>query len=355
MDTKLSEHIKGRGSQTNPHNHFTENQYVQEYTEGIDCWEEEHNRTIYIPSHAKSLVNKVDSPDVGLLYSANPYQGCEHGCIYCYARNSHTYWGYSAGLDFERKILIKTHAPQLFKQFINHKDWSHQPISLSGNTDCYQPIERKHQLTRQILKIALEHKQPISIITKNSLVLRDIDILQEMAKHNLCKVHVSITTLDEKLRRNLEPRTATSKQRLMVIENLCEAKIPVGIMNAPVIPGLNDHEIPKILKTASESGAKWAGYTIVRLNGQVGTIFKDWLQKTYPDRADKVWHSIQSCHRGQVNNSEYGNRMKGTGHIAKIIKDSFALHCRLNGLNKESFIFNTTSFSSPNGIQTSLF
>src|SRR5690606_673063 len=211
---------KGRGAQINPHNRFKAASYDQYHVEGIDDWEEESKKTVFIPVDAKTLVNKVESPDVGMAYSANPYQGCEHGCIYCYARNSHEYWDMSAGLDFEQKIIVKTNAVQLFKTFISRKSWDFSPIHLSGNTDCYQPAERKFQLTRQTLETALVYQQPISIITKNSLILRDLDILSELAKKDLIKVFLSVTTLNEDTRRKLEPRTATGQQRLKVVEAL---------------------------------------------------------------------------------------------------------------------------------------
>jgi len=344
---KPHDYIKGRGSQVNPHNHFLKNDYVKEHVEGIDDWEAVNHKTSFIFSDAKSIVNKVDSPDVGMGYSLNPYQGCEHGCTYCYARNSHEYWGFSAGLDFERKIIVKKDAPQLFRKFLEKKGWDASIISLSGNTDCYQPAERKYKLTRQLLQIALEFKQPIGMITKNSLVLRDLDILKEMAQDNLCMVYVSINSLNEDLRLKMEPRTATASQRLKVVEQLSTAGIPVGVMVAPLVPGLSDHEVPAILKAIAARGAKSAGYTVVRLNGAVGGIFKDWLEKNYPDRFDKVWHMIQSCHGGQVNDSRFGNRMRGDGNIAKLINDTFKLHCRLNKLNIDPVSLDSSKFKVP--------
>lgn len=340
----MKHYTKGRGAQYNPQNRFFTNEYGQHHVEGIDEWEEEPTRTFQTTVHPKTLVNKVDSPDVGMAYSANPYQGCEHGCIYCYARNSHQYWGYSAGIDFENKILVKENAPALFKEFINKKSWQADTISLSGNTDCYQPIERKYQLTRQILQIALDHGQPIGIITKNSLVKRDMDILEEMAKKQLCAVYLSINSLTEATRQKLEPRTATARERLRTLEELSARGIPTGIMCAPIIPGLTDHEIPAVLQAASDHGARWAGYTIVRLNGEIAVLFKDWLEKTYPDRADKILHQIAACHNGQLNNSTFGNRMRGSGNIAQIIKDNFKLHARKCGLNQDTHTFSKTHF-----------
>lgn len=348
---------KGQGAQSNPHNRFLTSSYGKFEPAGIDDWEQNDQiQPNFINTHAKTIVNKVESQDVGMGYSLNPYQGCEHGCIYCYARNSHEYWGYSAGVDFERNILVKSEAPALFRSFLNKKTWTGDTISLSGNTDCYQPAERKFKLTRQLLEIALEYRQPISIITKNSLVLRDLDLLKEMAAMQLCAVYVSINSLDEPLRLKLEPRTTTALQRLKIIESLSAAGIPVGIMEAPIIPGLNDTEIPKILKTVAAAGARWAGYNIVRLNGQIGDIFKDWLFKTFPDRAEKVYHSIQQCHAGKVNDSVFGRRMRGEGHLASLIGQTFKLHARLNSLNQTRLQLNHDLFKRPGqGRQLSLF
>lgn len=347
-------YFKGRGAQVNPHNRFVKNDYVREHDEGIDEWEEEDHKTTFIFGKSKSIVNKIESPDVGMAYSLNPYQGCEHGCTYCYARNAHEYWGFSAGLDFERKIIVKTDAPSLFKKFLERKAWDASVISLSGNTDCYQPAERKFRITRQLLEIALEYKQPIGMITKNALILRDIDLLTELAKLNLCMVYVSINSLNEKLRQKMEPRTTTASQRLKIVEQLSSAGIPMGVMVAPLVPGLSDHEIPVILKAIANCGAIAAGYTVVRLNGAIGGIFEDWLRKNYPDRFEKVWHMIQSCHNGNVNDSRFGERMRGDGNIATLIKDSFKLHCRLNHLNEKKIILDSNLFKVPKA-QLSIF
>ncbi len=347
-------YFKGRGAQLNVHNKFLQDKYLKEHSEGIDDWEEEHSKTKFITGKNKTIVNKVTSPDVGMTYSLNAYQGCEHGCTYCYARNSHEYWGFSAGLDFERKIIIKEDAPSLFKKFLEKKGWNAETISISGNTDCYQPAERKYKLTRQILEIALAYKQPVGIITKNSLILRDVDILQELAKQNLCSVFLSINSLNEKLRAVMEPRTATAKQRLKTLDALSSKGIQTGAMVAPLIPGLSDHEIPNILKAIAQAGATQAGYTIVRLNGAIEQIFEDWLKKNFPDRFNKIWHAIQSCHNGNVNDSRFGQRMHGEGNIAQLIRDQFKLHCKLNNLNIKSIVLNSGSFKIPN-VQYSLF
>ncbi|GAA4302719.1 PA0069 family radical SAM protein [Compostibacter hankyongensis] len=352
--TEEDHYYHGRGAQVNPANKYLKGEYVQEHAEGIDEWWQPDERTEYIEGHARSIVNKVDSPDIGMWYSLNPYQGCEHGCIYCYARNAHEYWGFSAGMDFEHKIVVKKNAPALLRRFLENKNWKPVPISLSGNTDCYQPVERKLKITRQLLQVALEYRQPVGMITKNALVLRDRDILAELARHNLAFVFVSITAMDEKLRQVMEPRTATYKQRLRVLKELSEAGVPTGVMSAPMIPGINDQEMPKILQAARDNGARMAGYTIVRCNGAVGEIFRDWLFKNFPDRADKVWHLIESCHNGQVNDSRWGKRMKGEGLVAGMIAQQFRIHTRRLGLNQEKIRLDTTQFRRPRP-QLSLF
>ena len=254
-----------------------------------------------------------------MAYSMNMYQGCEHGCIYCYARNSHEYWGYSAGLDFERRILVKNDAPKLLEAFLKKKSWKAHPIVMSGNTDCYQPAEKQFQITRQCLEVFLKYKHPVGIITKNALILRDLDLLKALAKENLIGVNISITSLSETTRRVLEPRTTTIKKRLETVKVLSENGIPVNVMLAPIIPSINSHEILPLAKTVAEYGALSIAHTIVRLNGAIGEIFTDWIKKTMPDRADKVLHQIEDCHGGTLNESRYGKRMRGEGKIAEQI------------------------------------
>jgi len=318
-------YIKGRGAQFNPANPYLKKEYVTEHIEGLDEPFLQDSKTEFFTEHPKKIVNSVESPDLGLSYSMNPYQGCEHGCIYCYARNSHQYWGYGAGLDFERKIIIKENAPEvLAKQFENPK-WEVRTIMLAGNTDCYQPIEQKLQLTRRMLQVVLQYRHPVSIITKNALIIRDLDLLQALSKLNLVHVNISITTLNEQLRQKLEPRTAAATKRLHVVKQLAEAGIPVNVMVAPIIPGLNDHEIPAIIKQVAEQGASSAAYNIVRLNGAIGGIFKDWIYKNFPDRADKVLKQIASCHGGNLNDSVFGRRMSGEGKFAEAIATLFRI------------------------------
>ena len=334
MDSRLqilnmSQSIKGRGAQLRVHNRFfeLEHQVLDEFLNHCVIAEEEadNNKTSYLEVFPKSFVNKVPSPDVGMGYSANPYQGCEHGCVYCYARNSHEYWGYGAGVDFERKILIKKNAPALLEHKLRSKSWQGETIVFSGNTDCYQPIERKEEITRRCLELMLEWKHPTGIITKNSLILRDLDILKQMAEYNIISVNISITSLSEKTRRLLEPRTATIKQRLKTVALLSENNIPVNVMIAPVIPSLNSHEILPLIKTVADLGARSVAHTVVRLNGQIASIFEDWARKTIPDRADRILNQIAECHGGKLNDSSWGRRIKGDGVIAKQIADTVAL------------------------------
>jgi len=346
---------KGRGAQYNPKNKFLKGEYIQEHVEAIDDWEQDDRKTEYIFDESKTVVNEVKSPDVGMMFSLNPYQGCEHGCIYCYARNSHEYWGYSAGLDFESRIVVKKNAPQLLRKFFENKNWQPAPLSLSGNTDCYQPIERKMRITRQLLEICLEFRNPVGVLTKNALVLRDLDIIKELASHKLIRVFTSITSLDEELRKVMEPRTATYKSRLKVLETLSKNGVPTGIMNAPLVPGLNDIHMPSVLKAASEAGAKWAGYTVVRLNGAIGGIFHDWLHKTFPDRAEKVWNLICACHDGQVNDSRWGTRTVGDGKFSELIRAQFQLYCRKYHLNEDHMEMNTNDFRRIKNGQLPLF
>ena len=320
---KNDDYIKGRGAQINPASKFEKYEYDQNPRFSLE--EDEALKTTYLKVYPKTLINKVTSPDIPLEYSMNPYQGCEHGCVYCYARNTHPFWGYSAGTDFESKILVKEDAAAILEKTIKNPNWKAAPIMLAGNTDCYQPIEKKKEITRSILEVLWKYRHPVGIITKNSLVLRDLDILSKMAAHNLVRVAISITTLDEDLRRLLEPRTASVAARLDTLQKLSEKNIPVSVMFAPIIPGLNEHEIFKIADWTSKLGARSIGYTMVRLNGDVATIFEDWIHKAFPDRAEKVLHKIKECHGGQLEDSRFGKRMTGEGKIAEIIHHQFKM------------------------------
>lgn len=345
---------KGRGAQINTKNRFLKDEITREHIEGIDDWTEHNPATAYIESEAKSIVNKVESPDVGMFYSMNPYQGCEHGCIYCYARNAHEYWGYSAGMDFEQKIIVKKNAPQLLRKFLMNPAWEPVPISLSGNTDCYQPAEQKYRITRQLLELCNEFNQPVGIISKNAYMLHDKDLLQEMARKNLVSILISITSFEEDLRRVMEPRTTTAKQRLRVIKELSEAGVRMGVMLGPMIPGLNEHEMQRIMKAAADNGAVFSAYTFIRLNGAIKLLFHDWLYKNFPDRADKVWHLIEQGHGGKVNDSRWGLRMRGEGPIADLVRQQFIKYNKLYKLNAERWELNANNFRRP-GEQGRLF
>lgn len=338
------EYFKGRGAQIKPENRFLKAQYVTEHIEGLDEPLFESPTTQIFIENSRKIVNEVKSPDLSMMYSMNPYQGCEHGCIYCYARNTHEYYGFSAGLDFESKIIVKKNAAALLEKHLLTKNWNAVPIMLSGNTDCYQPQERKFEITRSMLKVLSNYRHPVGIITKNSLVLRDLDLLKDLASDNLVHVYLSITTLNEDLRRILEPRTASAIKRLKTLEELSKAGVPTGIMNAPIIPGLNHHEIPQILKAAADHGALNCGMTVVRLNGSIGKIFEDWLRKNFPDRFDKVWNQICSFHGGNVNDSQFGRRMTGEGNIAEAIHQLFRASKKKYFANRSAPAYDLTKF-----------
>ncbi len=347
---------KGRGAQKNADNPFLRNSYVAEHQEGLDePFMEGPVKTEFFTEQAKKIINKIDSPDLGQGFSMNPYQGCEHGCIYCYARNTHQYWGYSAGIDFETKIIVKKNAPQLLVKAFEHKSWESHPIMFSGNTDCYQPAERKYKLTRQMLEVCLRYKNPVSMITKNSLILRDLDILQEMASLRLLHVSISINSMREEVRLKLEPRTATMAQRLKTVEELSKNNIPVNVMVAPIIPGLTDHEIPQVIKAVAERGALSAYYTIARLNGSIAEIFTDWVQKAFPESADKILHQIAECHGGKLNDSRYGVRMSGEGKTAEAIADLFRISRQKYMGGRAMPEYDLSLFRRPGNGQMSLF
>jgi DNA repair photolyase len=304
-------------------------QYVQEHDEGIDVYDEgEPTRTKIIEVHPKTIITKNNSPDVPFDFSINPYQGCEHGCVYCYARTTHEYWGYNAGKDFERVILVKKEAPILLEKEFRKKSYQPKLIVLSGNTDCYQPIERKLGITRKLLEVFQQFKHPVGMITKNSLIQRDIDILQDLASINAASVVVSLTSLREETRRLMEPRTASVKQRLQTIEKLTAAGIPVRVNLAPIIPAINSDEVFDLVKAAADHGALSVNYILVRLNGAIGPIFEDWVQKVYPERAEKVLNLIKETHSGTLNESRFKTRMKGEGVYAEQVKSIFDIACR---------------------------
>lgn len=325
--------IKGRGTALNPANRF-EAISIEYDDEWLESGETPSHQTVYYEDTTRSILSKNDSPDIGFTYSINPYRGCEHGCIYCYARPSHEYFGWSSGLDFETKILVKRDAPKLLAEAFRGRSWQPQVIAFSGNTDCYQPVERKLEITRGCLEVFLRFRNPLGMITKNALVLRDLDLLQELARLNLVSVFISITTLDNSLCRKMEPRTSAPQKRLETIAQLAQAGVPVGVNAAPMIPGLNDHELPAILAAAAEHGAQRAGFILVRLPYANKELFVDWLNTHYPERAEKVLRAIRDVRNGKLNDPRFGKRFTGEGERAEAIAKLFEVCCQKHGLNR---------------------
>jgi DNA repair photolyase len=326
---------RGAGSQpANPYLHVLQEidlEHVvddEEYLAGL-----ERPQTKYLVDTSQSIVSENDSPDVGFHYSVNPYRGCSHGCSYCYARPTHEYLGMSAGVDFETKILVKLRAAELFRNWLARPRWNPEPIAFSGVTDCYQPAERHFRITRGCLEVALEARQPMTIITKNALVARDLDLLREMAARNLVRVAFSITSLHQELTRIMEPRTSAPHARLAALEKLSTAGVPTFLMAAPTIPGLNDSEIPEILRAGSEAGAQGASYVLLRLPTTVREVFFEWLERQLPDQAEKVKGRIRATREGRNNSAEFGKRMRGTGLIADQIAQTFRVFAAKYGLD----------------------
>ena len=312
-------HIKGQGAQRNVKNRF------EQYSYEPEDWEIEKTNTQIKEVFPKTIVNTVKSPDLPMEYSLNPYQGCEHGCSYCYARPTHEYWGFSAGIDFERKIMVKKNAPELLEKFFRKRNYIPKTIMLSGNTDCYQPIERELKITRKILEVCLAYRHPVSILSKNALVLRDLDLFIKMNELNLISVALSIPTMNEDLRRKMEPRTSSAIKKLEALKILKENNIPTGAMIAPIIPGLNSDETLKIIKKISETGADWFGYTLIRLNDTVEPVFVKWLETSFPDRKDKVISLIKQMRGGKLGEKRYFERYKGEGSIAEMIHNTIEI------------------------------
>lgn len=341
--------IKGRGSSDNPINRF-EGNYI-EYHED----EKPNYRTQLFKDDTKNIISFNSSPDVPFEAGLNPYRGCEHGCVYCFARPFHEYLGFSSGLDFETKIMVKYDAPELLRKAFRSPKWNPQVIALSGITDVYQPIERKLKITRQCLEVFSEFRAPVGIITKNYLVTRDIDLLKKLAAYNCVNVFLSVTTLDEKLGQKMEPRTSSPKRRLKAIEELAEAGIQVGVNVAPVIPGLTDHELPDILRASADAGATSAGFIILRLPFKVKDQFETWLEQHFPDRREKVLNRIKAMRNGKLNNTEFGERMKGEGEFYKHIRTTFEIRAKRLGLNRKSMQLSTNHFVKTHGEQLGLF
>ena len=341
--------IKGQGAQRNEINRF------EKYTFEPEEDDFQKTKTVFTEVFPKTIVNEVKSPDIRMEYSLNPYQGCEHGCSYCFARPTHEFWGYSAGTDFERKIMVKKNAPDLLEKFFQKRNYVPKTITLSGNTDCYQPAEREFEITRKILKLCLDYRHPVSILTKNDLVLRDLDILKPLSEQNLVSVSFSIPTINEEIRRKMEPRTSSVKNKLKAIEILSGHKIPVGVMVAPVIPGLTSDESLTILKTVSEAGAQKFGYVLVRLNDTVEPVFINWINANFPDRAEKVLNLIRSMRGGKLGDKRFHERYKGEGNLAEMIHDTFALGRRKFFADKEITPLSTENFTGSKDQQLKLF
>jgi DNA repair photolyase len=340
--------VAGRGVASSPAGRFEELR-----VELDDEAEDAHRRgargasTRYYRDASRSALSYNRSPDVGFDTSLNPYRGCEHGCSYCYARPTHEYFGLSAGLDFETRIFVKEDAPALLQRALTAPAWEPRPIALSGVTDPYQPAERKLRLTRSCLEVLARFRNPVSVITKSRLVERDRDLLGELARDEAAHVHLSITTLDGDLARDLEPRAAQPTARLAAIASLAAAGVPVGVLVAPVIPGLNDHEIPAILAAAKDAGARWAGFVLLRLPHGVKNLFEEWLQVHRPERRAHVLSQIRETRRGALSDSRFGVRMRGEGPRAEQIAQLFALTARRAGLDRSAPPLSTSAFRRP--------
>lgn len=347
---------KGRGTADNAPNRFEALHFAwDDDVTQLDPNELPSPVTKFYKDHSKSILASNQSPDVGFEHSINPYRGCEHGCVYCYARPTHEYLGMSAGLDFETKIFVKENAPALLRREMGLPSWEPQTVIMSGVTDCYQPIERKLKLTRGCLEVFLDFRNPVALITKNSLVTRDIDILSELAKFQAVTVFLSVTTLDAQLCAKMEPRTSRPEARLKAVEGLAKAGIPVGVNLAPIVPGLTDHEIPNILKAAADHGATSANYVVLRLPYGVKDIFETWIRHHFPDRAEKVLNRIRALRGGNLNVSDFGTRMKGEGVFADQIRSLFKVSARKVGLGFRDESLSTAHFRKLKDNQLPLF
>jgi DNA repair photolyase len=345
--------IVGRGAAGNPKNRFERIEVEPDWPGEFE--DEPRPQTVYYRDLSRSIVTRNASPDIGFEASVNPYRGCSHGCAYCYARPTHEYLGLSAGLDFESKVFIKEDAPGLLREELSSPRWKPKVLSMSGVTDPYQPVEKEVRITRRCLEVLAEFRNPVVIVTKNHLVTRDLDLLAELDGHHAAAVAVSLTTLDDDLRRVMEPRTSRPLRRLAAIRKLAETGVPVGVMTAPVIPGINDHELPKLLSAAAEAGASFAGYVPVRLPYAVAPLFEDWLERHFPERKGKVLNRIRSMRGDRLNDARFGTRMKGEGVYAEHIRRLFDVSCRRAGIEPGKFPkLSTAAFRKP-GPQPSLF
>jgi len=342
---------KGRGAAIRPANRFGETHALADLEHVADepelLAELAASRTVYLPDASRSIISENDSPDLNFRYSLNPYRGCQHGCAYCYARPTHEYLGLSAGLDFEEKVFVKHEAATLLRDWLARDKYVPEPIMISGVTDCYQPAERAFRITRACLEVALAARQPVTIVTKNALVTRDLDVLSELARLNLVAVAVSVTTLRPELVGELEPRTSRPEARLRALRQLSAAGVPTRAMVAPIIPGLNDSEIPAILEAVRDAGAQSAGYILLRLPYAVKPIFLDWLARTQPSHAERIESLIRSTRDGQLSNSEWGKRFRGTGQIAAQIQQTFEVFRHKYGLDQPHASLDTSQFRPP--------
>jgi DNA repair photolyase len=321
----------------------------------LDPSEAPDRPTLFLRDVSVGVISRNDSPDIPFRVSLNPYRGCEHGCVYCYARPTHEYLGYSAGLDFETRILVKERAPELLRSELSASGWVPEWLALSGVTDAYQPVERRLRLTRRCLEVLAEFRQPVGIVTKNALVARDLDLLGELARHGAASVMISLTTLDPDLRRVLEPRTSPVAARLAAIRALREAGVPVGVLVAPVIPAINDHEIPRLLRAAAEAGAGFAGYVMLRLPLAVEGLVSDWLERHFPDRKGKVLAQLAAMRGGRLNDPQFGSRMRGEGLFAEQTAQLFHAARRKHGLADRGPELSGAAFRRPGGVQLGLF
>jgi DNA repair photolyase len=345
--------VRGRGSASNPKNRFESIERVMDSVPGDD--EVSSPRTEFFPDHSKSIIAYNDSPDVGFDASINPYRGCEHGCVYCYARPSHEYLGFSSGLDFETKIMVKEDAPELLRKELSSRRWKPQLVALSGNTDCYQPVEKKKELTRRCLEVFLEFRNPVVIITKNFLVTRDADILAELARHDCVGVTISVTTLNHELSSRLEPRASRPTRRLAAIKILAEAGVPVGYLQAPMIPGLTDAEAPAIGAAAAKAGATFSGYVALRLPFAVKSLFEEWLEQNYPEKKNKILGRLREIRGGKLNDPNFQSRMRGEGIYAEQMAKLFQLARKKPGIAERWPKLTTEHFRRPARDQLSLF
>lgn len=348
--------IRGRGTPDNPPNRFEKISLERDLEASAEDVEDRPPpQTEYYRDTSSSIITYNDSPDVGFDASINPYRGCMHGCVYCYARPSHEYLGFSAGLDFETKIVVKENAPELLRRELSSRKWKPQVLAMSGVTDPYQPVERRLQITRKCLEVLAEFRNPVAVITKNLLVTRDIDLLADLARDNAAAVFLSVTTLDATLVRVMEPRTALPAARLKAIEKLTKAGVPTGVLIAPVIPGLTDHELPSIIKAAAEAGARFAGFEPVRLPFGVSELFVQWLERHFPDRKAKVLAQIRTMRGGKLNDPNFGSRMRGQGIFAEQLRKLFHAATRKAGIAEGRLELSTAAFRRPAGAQMEFF